>query len=276
MNKIILLLIISCLYCFNANAQSHRESFIKALNAKNMPRAEEVLKAWDLANSNDPELYIAYFNYYTVMSQDAALPIAITGYDQKYSKLALEFITDGITRFPTRFDMRIAKIYMLGVLKDYQTYVAEVLKTIAYSARIENNWKREEFMLLEHAEDLFFDAVLDWQTLLFSQKDPSLYKEVIRISNEMLKYYPTHIQSILNISTVYKELKQYDNSLDILLKANIIEPSNAIVLYNIADVYNKKEDKVNAKKYYEQTILHCKNDEDKLKDAAMFHLQVLK
>jgi len=276
MSKKILLLVISCLYCFNANAQTYRESFIKALNAKNMARAEEVLKAWDLANSNDPELYIAYFNYYTVKSQDAALPIAITGYDQKYAKQALEFITEGINRFPTRFDMRVAKIYMLGVLKDYQAYVAEVLKTIAYSARIDNNWKREDFMILDHAKDIFFDAVLDWQTLLFSQKDPSLYKEVIRISNEMLKYYPTHIQSILNISTVYKEQKEYDKSLDILLKANIIEPANAILLYNIADVYNKKGDKVNAKKYYEQSILHCKDDEDKLKDAAKFRLDELK
>jgi len=238
-----------------------------------MSKAAEVLKAWDLKNSNDPELYIAYFNYYTIMSMDAAPSITTSGLDQKYSKQALEFITEGITRFPTRFDMRIAKIYMLGELRDYQAYVAEAINNIAYSARINNNWKREEFLMLDKADDMFFDAVLDWQTFLFSKK---LYKEVIRISDEMLKYYPRHIQSMLNISTVYKEQKEYDKSLDILLKANIIEPTNAILLYNIADVYNKKGDKVNAKKYYEQTILHCTDDEDKLNDAAKFRLEELK
>ena len=276
MNKKLFLLVISCLYCFNANAQSYRENFINAINSKNMERAEEILKAWDLANSNDPELYIGYFNFYTIKSQDAALPITLSGYDQKYSRQALDFITQGINRFPTRFDMRVAKIHMLGVLMDYQAYVAEVLKIIAYSARIENNWKREDFMILDRQEDMFFDAVLDWQVFLFSKKDPSLYKEIIRISDEMLKYYPRHIQSILNISTVYKEQKEYDKSLEILLKAIVIEPANAIITYNIADVYFKKGDKSNARKYYEQTIPLCKEDEDNLKEAAEYRLEALR
>ena len=275
MNKI-LFLVISYLCIINTNAQSYRLNFMNALNEKNMARAEEVLRAWDINNSNDPELYIAYFNFYTIKSQDAALPIAITGYDQQNSKLALDYITEGINRFPTRFDMRVAKIYMLGVLRNYQAYVAEALKMIAYSAKIDNNWKREEFMILDKPEDMFFDAVLDWQAFLFSKKDPSLYKEVIRISNEMLKYYPQHVQSMLNISTVYKEQKEFDKSLDILLKANMIEPTNAIILYNIADVYNKKGDKANARKYYELTIPRCKEDEENLKEAAKFRLEELK
>ena len=233
MNRKVLFLIISCLYCICVIAQSYGDDFEIALKTKNMTKAEEILKAWDFANSNDPDLYIAYFNFYTVMSQNAALPIAVTGLDQKYSKQALEFITEGITRFPTRFDMRVAKVYMLGELRDYQAYTAEMIKMIDYSARIENNWKTEGFMSLDKPEEMFFEAVLDCQSFLFTQKNPLLYKDIIRLSEEMLKYYPKHVQSLLNMSTVYIEQKEYDKSIETLQKAITIEPANAVLYYNI-------------------------------------------
>ena len=240
-----------------------------------MAKAEEILKAWDFANANDAELYVAYFNFYTVKSQDAASLITTSGLDQKYSKQALEFITEGINRYPTRFDMRIAKIFMLGELKDYPAYAAEVIKMIIYSARIDNNWKREGFLTLDDAEDMFFEAVLDGQGFLFTQKNPSLYKDVIRISEEMLKYYPDHVQSMLNMSTVYIEQKEYDKSIATLQKAIAVEPKNAILYYNIAYAYNQKGDKANAKKHYELTITNCNSDEEKLKEAAKNRLEVL-
>jgi len=277
MDRKVILLIISCLFCFCATAQSFRDDFISAFNANNMTKAEETLKAWDFANSNDPELYIAYFNYYTVKSQESSL-LSATGYDRNYSKLALDFITEGIERFPTRFDMRIAKLTMLRILKNYPAYVEEVLNMIRYSKRIENNWKREEYMILDKAENMFYDAVFDSQVFLYSKKDPDLYHYIIRISEEMLKYYPQHIQSILSVSTVYVTQKEFDKSVDILTKALLIEPQNAIVMFHLANVYNKIGDKVNAKKYYELMIAHCQDneEEEKLKESAKKRLLELK
>jgi len=277
MNRGILLLIISCLFCLNVNAQSHKADFIKALNANNMTKAEEILKAWDFANSNDPELYIAYFNFYSIKSQDSG-QLSATGYDVKYSKQALDFITEGIERFPTRFDMRIAKLALLRILKNYPAYVEEVLNMIRYSKRIENNWKREEYMILDKADNMFYDAVFDSQVFLYSKRDPNLYPYIIRISEEMLKYYPQHIQSVLSVSTVFIAQKEYDKSVDILTKALVIEPENAIVMFHLANVYNQKGDKVKAKKYYELMIANCQDneEEEKLKESAKKRLLELK
>ena len=44
MSKKFLLLVISCLFCFGANAQSFRENFIRALNAKNMTKVVDAAK----------------------------------------------------------------------------------------------------------------------------------------------------------------------------------------------------------------------------------------
>ena len=275
MKKKLLLLVISCLFGFCTLAQSYRGNFIAALNEKKMPKAEEILKAWNLADANDPELYIAYLNYYTVLSKDANV-INASGYDQKYSKMALDFITEGIERFPTRFDMRMAKIHMLGELRNYPAYVEEVLNLIRYSVRIQNNWKREEFYLLDKADNMFFDAVMDYQGFLFSKGEPAQFRDVIRISEEMLKFYPKNVQSLLIMSTVYIAQQDFDKSLKALTQAIAIEPANAVLLYNLATVYNRKGDKANAKKYFELTIPQCKEEEEHVKEAAKIRLAELK
>ena len=275
MEKKFIFLVISCLFCFYANAQSRKDNFMKALKAKEMAKAESMLKAWDFADANDPELYIAYFNFYTVKSMDAALP-ATKGYEKNYAKQALDFITEGITRFPTRFDMRIGKISMLREMNDYQAYVEEIMKMIVDSDKIKNNWKGVDFTMLDYPDEMFYGAVLDCQEFLFMKNDPSLYSAIFRISDEMLKYYPKHVQTRINNSTVYIAQKEYDKALAELLKGKEFEPTNAILLYNIAYVYNQKGDKANAKKYYELTVKHCTDKEDKLKEAAQKRMEALK
>ena len=260
---------------FSAIAQSYKEIFSQALKAKDMVKMEEILKAWDFADSNDPDLFIAYFNFYTVKSANAGYTIT-TGYDVRYSKLALDFISEGIERFPTRFDMRIAKVYMLRELKKYHDYVAEIINMIAYSSKIENNWKGESYTFVDHPDEVFFGAVLDCQEFLFSREDTTYYKDIILISNEMLKYYPNHVQSMLSLATVYRMQKKDDKSLEMLQKAIAIEPTNGILLFNLGYIYYLKGDNASAKKFYELTIKHCNEQEEKIKEAAQKRLDELK
>lgn len=273
MKKNVLFLIISALSCLSVSAQSFKESFKQALDVKDMVKAEEILKAWDLANANDPELYVSYFNFYTVES----LKKDSKAYDKAYAKKALEFITEGIERYPTRFDMRVAKIYMLGELEDYPSYTSEIIKMIDYSDKIKNNWKGEDFRLVDKPEDMFLGAVLDFQEFLFSKEgNPSRYEDVIRISKKMQEHYPNHTQSLLNMSTVYIIQKKYDESLKMLLKAKEADSQNVILLYNIAYVYMMKEDRENAKKYFELVVAKATEEEQQLKEAAQKQIEALK
>jgi len=272
MHKSVLLLVISVLLCSYANGQSYKEAFRAALDAKDMTKAEEILKAWDLADANDAELYVSYFNFFTVKSQEKDPQT----YDKENAGKALEFISEGISRFPTRLDMRIAKIYMLGELEDYPAFTSEVIKMIEYSDKIKNNWKGEDFRLVDKAEDMFFGAILDFQEQLFSKQDATLYKDVIKISEETLKYYPKHTQSRINLSTVYLTQKEYDKSLDVLLKAKEYEPRNAILLYNIAYMYSLKGDKDNAKKHFELVVGYATQEEEELRLAAQKQIEALK
>ena len=272
MNRKVLILVIGFLFCSYINGQSHIERFWTAFNVKDMVNAEKVLREWDLYDANDAELYVAYFNFYTVKSIESKSTDSI----KKYSPKALEFITEGIDRFPTRFDMRVAKIYMLDELKDYNSFTSEVIKMIEASVNNKGDWKGEDFTLIENAEDMFHGAVLDFQGILFEKEDTSLFKDIMKISEVMQKHYPNHNQSRITMSTLYIAQKEYDKSLKTLLDAEKIEPENAILLYNIAYVYSEKGDKANAKKYYELTVANTKEKEEPLKDAARKQLELLR
>ena len=272
MNRYILFLVVSLLFCSYAYGQSHRESFMKALEAKDMVKAEEVLKAWDFADANDPELYLSYFNFYSIKSQEVGL-VSTVGLDSKYSEKALEFITEGIERFPTRFDMRVLKIHTLSRLKKFGPFTSEVIKMIDYSVKISNNWKGRDFMSIEEPVETFNGAILEFQGELYKQKNEALYKNMLQISEAMLKHYPKHVQSMLDMSTIYVKQNNLDKSIEILLKASEIEPINAILHYNLARVYGMKGDKAKAKRHYGLVVITATDKEEKLREAAQEHLK---
>ena len=272
MKKSILFSVISLLFCLSSYGQSFKQDYWAALKEKNMEKAEKILETWDLADANDSELYISYFNFYTIKS----LEKDSTVYEKEYTDKALYFITEGIERFPTRFDMRIVKIYMLGKIKDFTSYTDEVLSMINYSAKIGHNWKGENFSLMTNSAEMFDEAILEFQENLLAENDESLHENIIQISNEMLRCYPNHTQSRINLSTIYIMRKQYDKSIETLLKALERNEKNTIVSYNLAYAYGLKGDKTNAKKYFELTITNATEKEEKLKIAAQRQLDALK
>ena len=74
------------------------------------------------------------------------------------------------------------------------------------------------------------------------------------IANEILKYYPNHIESLSNLSITYLLTGEYDKGIDALKKAEKINPKDFIILSNIAQGYKLKGDKEKAIEYYQKTI----------------------
>ncbi|MDR2679647.1 MAG: hypothetical protein LBC47_02415 [Tannerella sp.] len=273
MKKSLIVLVIALLSgSYNVCGQSYKGVFRKALDEKDMTKAEKILRDWDMADANDAELYVSYFNFYTLKSREKDS----TRYDKVYVQKALDFISEGIERFPTRLDMRLAKIYMLEKLKDYDAFTENIISLIQHSKKSDNNWKGEDFRLVDRPDEMLYGAVQDFLGMMFAKDDAALDDRVITVSEEMLKHYPNHTQSLMNISTVNIKRKNFDKSLEALLKADKIKPGDSVLNYNIAYVYQEKGDKENAKKYYKLTVDNAKEKENRLKDAAQKQLDALK
>jgi tetratricopeptide (TPR) repeat protein len=284
MIKQTLTLIFGLILIFNqATGQTFKKQFNELVSKKDTVEQKKLLEKWEKTDSNDPELFVAYFNYYVnksrseiitlgqnpkgenvlqIMDQDTTKkePVGFiygdTYYNPELLSKGFDWINKGIEKHPNRLDMRFGKIYMFGQIEDYENFTKEIIKTIDYSAINKNNWTWADSKPLDDPKDFLLGSIQDYQVQLYNTENDSLLDNMKRISETVLKYYPDHIESLSNISVVYMLQKQYDKALEQLLKAEKLNPKDYIVLNNIAQAYKLKGDTKNAIKYYELTIKH--------------------
>jgi tetratricopeptide (TPR) repeat protein len=271
---------------FLSFGQDYTKQF-KDLSAKNDTSGQaRVLTAWAAASPKDPELFIAYFNYYVrrsmteVVSLDrkqkdknsfvvsdtgTGKPVAYLNSSVKYKSDILQkgfdYINQGIALHPTRLDMRFGKIYMLGEAENYSEFTKEIIATIDYGNKINNAWLWKEGKPLENPKQFFLGSLQDYITTIYNTQDDNLLSLMRQISEVVIKNYPDHVESLSNIALTYLITGEYDKALPFLLRAEKVAPKDVVVLNNIAEAYKRKGDKANAKTYYEKVIKYGNKDE---------------
>jgi len=281
---------------FQSIGQTFKEKFNDLLAKTDTTGQINLLQKWEVKDSNDPELYVAYFNYFVNKSITEVISIdkiqkgkdafeitdstsktvgflnSNTGFGDKYLNLGFAYIDKGISKFPSRLDMRFGKIYMLGKIKDYNNFTFEIVKAIDYSETIKNQWTWDDNKMVDDPKKFMLSAIQDYSVQLYNTNDDALLDNMKSISETVLKYYPDHVESLSNISIVYLLKKDYDKALVVLLKAEKLAPTDYIVLSNIAQAYKLKGDNKNAIKYYELTL---KYGDDQAKGYAKEQIQKL-
>lgn len=278
--------------------QSFLQQFFQ-LSAKNDTIGElELLKKWESTNNTDPDLYVAWFNYFFQKSMKEVVrmdsdttkqngfkitdPVTqkrvgtIYGeiyYDPAIVEKGIQYIDKGIEKYPTRLDMRFGKVYAYGKTEDYENFTIEIVKAIDYSDVIKNKWTWKEDKPLEDSKNFMLGTIQSYQVQLYNTGNDSLLNNMLTIANAVLKYYPDNVESLSNQSVVYLINKKYEKAIDALLTAVKIAPSDYIILSNLAQAYKLKGDKINAIKYYELTV---KFGDQQAKDFARKQIEELK
>lgn len=263
---------------FTFGQENYQEKFTEYCTTHDTIAQLKVLQVWENSNPNDPELFTSYFNYYFQRSKYTMLnmgskPIGeeslqikdstdkVMGFlvEKTYFKPELldqgfEWINNGIKKYPSRLDMRFGKIYALGQSEDWKGFTGEILESIQYSDEINNKWTWTNNEPVEDAENFFLGSIQGYQSQLYNTEEDSLLKNMRQISEQVLKYYPNHVESLSNISVTYMLTGQYAEALPPLLNAEKIAPNDIIVLSNIAHAYKLNEDNKNAIKYYKKLL----------------------
>lgn len=301
MNKHILLLFLSQIFCFHyIFGQSYKEQFNDLISKNDDAKQRQLLEKWENENNKDPELYVAYFNYYVnksrkevitlgnnpkdkdglkIMDQDTTIkePVGFiysdTHFDPNLLSQGFKWINKGINKYPNRLDMRFGKIYMYGLIEDYENFTKEIIRTIDYSITNNNQWTWADNKKKDNPKEFMLGALQDYQVQLYNTENDKLLENMKRIAEAVLKHYPDHIESLSNISIVYLLQKQYDKALEPLLKAEQLNQKDFIVLSNIAQAYKLKGDTKNAIKYYELTLRH---GDERAKKYAKEQIEELK
>ena len=259
-------------------SQDYQSEFQKYCQTNDTINQLKVLTKWKSENPNDAELYTSYFNYHFMKSRQEILVMSTNEpngenlvlkdslnqtagflgseihYDQTEFNKGLNIIDKGIELYPDRLDMRFGKIYTLGEVSNWKKFTSEIIKTIQYSSTNNNNWTWSNNEKRDGGKDNFLLDMQDYQLQLYNTGNDELLKNMREIATEILNYYPKHIPSLSNISITYLLTGEFDKGIKTLLKAEIIDPKNYIVLSNIARGYKLKGDKKKAIEYYEKTI----------------------
>ena len=275
--KQIVQVIVAVLLAASLAAQDHSSRFKELVEKKDTAAQLKLLQEWDAGDPKDPELYVAWFNFYVQQSvkdiislektpQKEALKLSdSTGKPAGYLNFSTQYISDilqkgfeyidkGITLHPARLDMRFGKIYMLGKAENFEMFTKTIIGTIEYSNTINHAWLWKEGKPLEDAKSFLIESMQDYIATIYNTEDDSLLPYMRQISETVLKYEPEHVISLANIALTYAIEENYDKALLYLLKAEKIEPKDVIVLNNIAEIYARKKDKVNARTYYGKII----------------------
>jgi len=301
MNRQITFLLFSLTLLFNqVSGQTFKQQFNDLVSKKDTVGQQQLLEKWGKTDKDDPELFVAYFNYYVskskkeiltlgqnpknkegfrIMDQDSTKkePVGFiygdTYYDPELLSKGFDWINKGIEKHPNRLDMRFGKIYMFGQIKDYENFTKQIIQTVDYSAVNKNKWTWADSKPLDDPREFMLSSIQNYQLQLYNTENDSLLDNMKRIAETVLKYYPDHVESLSNISIVFMLQKQYDKALAPLLKAEKLNPKDYIVLSNIAQAYKLKGDNKNAIKYYELTL---KYGDDQAKKYAQGQIDELK
>lgn len=238
----------------------------------------ETLTDWEKDNPTDPELFTCYFNYYFSKSQSELILLSTQkpngeGFELKDSlnqtagylgsqinfnqiefQKGIDKISKGIELFPNRLDMRFGKIYAFGQIEDWNNFTNEIILSVQYSMTNNNEWTWTNNEIRNDGKEFFLSSLQDYQVQLYNTGDDNLLIDIRKIANEVLKYYPNHIESLSNLSITYLLTGEYDKGIGPLLKAEKLDPKDYIVLSNIAKGYNLKGDKKKAIEYYKKVI----------------------
>ncbi len=279
--------------------QSFKQQFKVLTSKKDTAGQQQLLEKWEKADGNDPELFVAYFNYYVTKSRNEIImlgqnpkgkegikivdqdstkkdPVGYIYGETKYNPDLLskgfDWINKGIEKHPNRLDMRFGKIYMYGQIEDYENFTKQIIQTIDYSAVNKNKWIWADNKAVENPKEFMLKSLQSYQLQLYNTDNDKLLENMKSIAETVLKYYPDHIESLSNIAIVYLLQKQYDKALESLLKAHKINPKDHVILGNIAHAYKLKGDNKKAIKYYK---LLAKNGDEQAKKFAQEQIDEL-
>ena len=291
--------------CGFASAQSIYERFYEALQNDDSAGIASAIGEMRASGDQSAERHIAEYNYYvtkallysgmvtTTEYPDASVHVngdiytmsdstgETAGYmyfaeewDDAMADSGIAVIAKGIGLHPDRLDMHYGKIHFLRQLRRWNDYADAIHSTLDYVSK-----HRKTLVFPDGGapiDTILIEGILDYERDLFGaiQDAPDSMTFVSRmgllrgIAEHMLRIYPDDVYSMNIMAVTHQLVKDRENTLKWLLKAEKVNPNDVIVLNNIADTYHMLGDKKNERKYLQKMIKY--GDEETVEKAKQY------
>jgi tetratricopeptide (TPR) repeat protein len=259
----------------HTSLRAYKSRYLELIRSGDFEALEEHLADWEAVSAEDPELFIAYFNYYINIARNEQTGVfenppsrgeymVVQGendepigymyskivYDAELSERALSYLARGIELYPDRLDMHLGAVYALGNLERYRDQ-ADYIQVLLKEGKDNGNiWYWSDYQPLEKSEEeimlIYSDYYKLW-TEIATEYTIELLRETAQLQ---LDLYPEIVYGYNFLSQAYQYTGQYDLALKTLLEALERFPEDYIIVHNIGLAYENMGDKDSALEYY--------------------------
>ena len=263
------------LFCKQQQPKDYQSEYLKIYNQEDNNMVIGFLNEWKEMAPDDPEMYVAHFNYYLQRSKTQVLKtgsspqssenVQITDpkndsigyifpaveYDEDLYLMAMKFLDEGIDKHPKRLDMYFGKIFTLGERKFFDQQKDVILELLDQTVKIDHQWLWQNSAPVSGGVETFKGGIQDHVYNLFNQIEPKC-DLITTISKKFIEIFPNEVSGYSNLGSCALVAGDFDAAIVHFRKAESINAGDVVVLGNIAMAYLKSDRKDSARLYFER------------------------
>ncbi len=260
--------------------EDYRTAYLDLMDREEYEDLSALLEDWEKDFPKDPEMFIAWFNYYLNRNVSSGMSLqenpppsgehlAITDpdtgeimgymcdsttYDPEDTGMAIARLNRGLALAPDRLDMHFGKIHILQEIGDYATEAEALMACLSRSAENGNAWLWSRNEPLEEGFSFLVNNIQDYYSLWLNVGSDETLDALKEVSSLQMDLYPDHVYAYNNIAFSFLLRGSLEEGLAYLLQAEELNPDDVIVLNNIALCYVNLDDRESARRYFERLL----------------------
>ena len=294
MKKIVITII--CLISIFTGAFADKKSdYQKLLKEKDFVNLEKLLDTWKEMENTNPEVYIGYFNLHLSKAMKSGVAIDMqlpdlkksymtitdpktgkivgymhdkTFYDDTETKIALDYLNQGLSYGPDRLDMYFGKIHVLMEIHNYNDVYDCLENVLEHGKSIDSNWLWSDNQKIENGKNFLLQNIQDYYNIWFRENTLETNTYIEKLSKRQIELYPEHSWAYSNVSIAMKRLNSAEDVFFYIKKAYDIDPQDMVNVNNLANYYRQHGKKDEAIKLYK--IMEASNDKKASEDAKKY------
>jgi tetratricopeptide (TPR) repeat protein len=243
-----------------------------------------LLEKWEKTEPANPEVYIAYFNYYCNLDAKESvatgeMPDGSYGlystweYNKNNVYEGIKYLDKALPLLPNRLDMYWGKMEALLAIEDYKAAGETLSALIEISPEYNDSWALGGGRPVNDGEvdgeRYFLDYINRYYSAFLNEPSGEAANALTSCAGRQIKTYPesTYAYNMLAVYYIYQN--SYETALEYLLMAEKADGSDCIVLLNIGRLYAETGNNAEAKAYLNKVITAGDAEEQ---DTARYYL----
>ena len=258
-------------------SKAYYNQFWSLWNDDKEDEAVALLEQWQKENEKDPELYVCYFNIHIdkgtqeQMCIDSSLPPGFQGeymtgrnddgdpiyiysvieYDDEESKLAFDYLDKGISYNPKRLDMYWGKAQFYFMRGDYDQEIQVIKTAFELNKKYKDSWL---WSFNESAKTVgveFQESIHEYFVKWYNTGDPAAYPYMMEVCKLYTEEFPDSVVAFNDAGISAILMNDIEAAKIYFERGFELDPSDMILLNNVARINYNLGYIEEAKKYYE-------------------------